>query len=73
VLDANNSGVDMLLDLVCQLLYIPLFLEWIAATTEEDDQIHGKSQMLISFVVRWRGERDDECVHVPLGDAGSAG
>jgi hypothetical protein len=38
VLDASNSGVDMLLDLVRHLLYIPVFLEWVAATAEEGDQ-----------------------------------
>jgi hypothetical protein len=38
VLDADNSGVDMLLDLVRQLLQIPLFLEWVATTAENGDQ-----------------------------------
>jgi hypothetical protein len=37
VMDANNSGIEMLLDLACQLLYIPLFLEWVATTTESGD------------------------------------
>jgi hypothetical protein len=38
VLDADNSGVDMLLDLVRRLPQIPLFPEWVVATAEKGDQ-----------------------------------
>jgi hypothetical protein len=38
VLDASESGADMLLDLVSQLLYIPMFPEWVVATVEKGDQ-----------------------------------
>jgi hypothetical protein len=51
VLDANDSGVDMLLDLVFQLLYIPLSLEWVAATAEEDD--HFVVAILIAVHFTW--------------------
>jgi hypothetical protein len=51
VLELNNSSVDMLLDLVCQLPYIPLSLEWVAATPEKRDQF--VVAILIAVRLEW--------------------